>query len=148
HSPAYLDDDSEVLISKATWPIKLSGIIAAGLLVIGRSASYGNVTWTPAFHPASSPLVVIINNVPKPAPLPAVPKTVPSVDPALISKRSAASEIIAFHPGKASGEGDGESNGSPAQAHNSAVASTGAVPGESAGSPAGAHASQASTGAA
>jgi len=52
--------DSEVLISKSTWPLKLSGFVFAGLLIVGRSASYGDVTWTPTYHAASSPLQVLI----------------------------------------------------------------------------------------
>ena len=55
--PLY-EDDSDALISKSTWPLKLSGLVFAGLLLIGRSASYGNVTWTPTYHPAASPLIV------------------------------------------------------------------------------------------
>ena len=92
---AYIADESEALISKSTWPLKLSGLVFAGLLVMGRSASYGNVTWTPAYHAASSPLVVQLAGSQKPAPV--VPK-LGSVDGAL-NKASAANEVIAFHPG-------------------------------------------------
>src|SRR2546428_3083798 len=42
------DDETDVLISRSTWSLKLSGLIAGVLLVIGRSASYGNITWSPA----------------------------------------------------------------------------------------------------
>ncbi|HYM50919.1 MAG TPA: hypothetical protein VET65_10175, partial [Candidatus Limnocylindrales bacterium] len=58
------DDDGEELISKSTWSMRLSGIIAGVLLVIGRSASYGNITWQPAYHPATSGLVVIVKAAP------------------------------------------------------------------------------------
>src|SRR6202043_967132 len=98
-NPVYSPDDADVLISKSSWPLKLSGVVFAGLLVIGRSASYGNITWTPTFHQANTPLTVLVNSAPKPAPAPSLPKTSPS-DPAALSKKSAASEIIQFSPGK------------------------------------------------
>src|SRR6202158_4540715 len=107
-NPAYLPDDSEDLISKSTWPLKLSGLVFAGLLVIGRSASYGNVTWTPAYHAASTPLTVQLAGSQKPAPV--VP-SFGSID-GLMNKASTANEVIAFHPGN-SGDG-GEGNGSGA----------------------------------
>src|ERR1700687_5696129 len=112
-NPAYLPDDSEDLISKSTWPLKLSGLVFAGLLVIGRSASYGNVTWTPAYHAASSPLVVQLAGSEKPAPF--VPK-LGNID-GLMNKASAANEVIAFHPGN-SGDG-GEGGGSGATSKHS-----------------------------
>ena len=108
---AYQDDDSAALISKSSWPLKLSGIVFAGLLVIGRSASYGNITWTPTLHQAGSPLIVTINTGSKPVPPPSLPKTSPA-DPAALSKKSAASEIIQFSPGKNSVGDDDGSNGS------------------------------------
>ena len=37
------DGESDQLISRATWSLKLSGLVFAGLLVLGRSASSGNV---------------------------------------------------------------------------------------------------------
>src|SRR4029077_4013990 len=94
-NPAYLPDDSEVLISKSTWTLKLSGLVFAGLLVIGRSASYGNLSWTPTFHPADSPLVVELAGSRQPAPI--VPKIL-SID-AVMNKASAANEVVVFHPG-------------------------------------------------
>src|ERR1700686_88970 len=103
-NPAYLPDDSEVLISKSTWPLKLSGLVFAGLLVLGRSASYGNVTWTPTYHAASSPLVVQLVGSQKPAPV--VPK-LGSLDGAM-NKASAANEVIVFHPGNSDDGGDGQ----------------------------------------
>src|SRR5260370_16644812 len=93
-NPAYLPDDSEVLISKAMWTLKVSGLVFAGLLVIGRSASYGNVTWTPAYHAASSPLVVQVAGSQKPAPV--VPK-VGNVD-GLMSKASPPHKVLTSHP--------------------------------------------------
>ena len=109
---AYGEDDTEALISKSTWSLKLSGLIFAGLLIIGRSASYGNITWTPTFHQANSPLIVVEilkSSTPPRAP---VPKTLPSIDAAAISKRAAAAEIIQFSPGKMSGD-DGDGSDSP-----------------------------------
>ena len=103
---AVLTSDDDVLISKATWPLRLSGLVFAGLLIIGRSASYGNVTWTPTYHPTASPLVVIHSG----RPLPAAPKPL-TFDPAAASKRSAADEVIAFSPGNAAGGEDGKSHG-------------------------------------
>src|SRR6202011_4773124 len=107
-NPVYGEDESDVLISKATWTLKLSGLVFAGLLVIGRSASYGNVTWTPAYHAASTPLIVQLAGSQKPAPV--VP-SFGSID-GLMNKASTANEVIAFHPGN-SGDG-GEGNGSGA----------------------------------
>src|SRR5207245_11194265 len=101
-NPAYAEDGSEVLISKATWSLKLSGMLFAGLLILGRSASYGNVTWTPTLHPAGSPLIVTINSHSTPKP---VPSSAKGSDPAAVSKRSAAAEVVAFDPGNS---GDGE----------------------------------------
>ena len=103
-NPAY-EDDRDTLISKASWPLRVSGIVFAGLLLIGRSASYGNVTWTPAFHANATPLVVIAGGQKAP-PIP--PKPVQN-DPAAISKRSAADEVVAFSPGNDDDEGDGHS---------------------------------------
>src|SRR5437879_11572627 len=98
-------DDGEVLISRSSWPLRLSGLLFAGLLVVGRAASGGQIVWLPAYHANPTPLIVIINNSKPPAP-PAIPKTLP--DPAAaISKKSAASEVITFSPGKNSGKGDG-----------------------------------------
>ena len=116
---AYVADESEDLISKSTWPLKLSGLVFAGLLVIGRSASYGNVTWTPAYHAASSPLVVQLGSH-KPAPV--MPK-IGNID-ALMSKASAANEVIVFHPGNSGdgqdGNGDGSGAGDKSQTANNA----------------------------
>ena len=61
---AYGGDSAEALISKSTWPLKVSGLVFAGLLVLGRSASYGNVTWTPTYHGPGSPLIVQTSGVP------------------------------------------------------------------------------------
>src|SRR5712671_5150291 len=98
-------DDGEVLISRSTWSLRLSGLLFAGLLVVGRAASGGQIVWLPAYHANPTPLIVVINTS-KPATPPAVPKTLP--DPAAaISKKSAASEVITFSPGKNSGKGDG-----------------------------------------
>src|SRR6202035_649458 len=103
-NPVYGEDESDVLISKATWTLKLSGLVFAGLLVIGRSASYGNVTWTPTFHPADAPLIVLSTSHGSPLPAPTKYK---GVDSAAISKRSAAAEVVVFNPGSS---GDGEDN--------------------------------------
>ena len=65
------DDHSDELISKSTWSLKISGLVCGVLLVLGRSASYGNVTWTPVYHAPSSPLVVLIVEKPSKAPAPA-----------------------------------------------------------------------------
>src|SRR5258708_21341355 len=94
-NPAYLPDDSEVLISKATWTLKVAGVVFAGLLVIGRSASYGNVSWTPTYHAASSPLIVQLAGSQKPSPV--VPK-MGSID-GVMNKAAAANEVVVFHPG-------------------------------------------------
>src|SRR5438552_1408991 len=96
--------DSEALISKSTWSLKLSGLVFAGLLVLGRSASYGNVTWTPTLHPASLPLTVIHSQR---APAPSTPNYRTS-DPADLSKPAAAEEVIAFSPGNSAGGSDAE----------------------------------------
>src|ERR1700674_6035268 len=106
-NPVYGEDESDVLISKATWTLKLSGLVFAGLLVIGRSASYGNVTWTPTFHPANSPLIVQLDGSRKPAPV--VPKL--GSGEAVMIKASAANEVLAFNPGN-SGDGGGGGSGS------------------------------------
>ena len=112
---AYFSDESEVLISKSTWPLKLSGLLFAGLLVIGRSASYGNVTWTPSFHAAESPLIVQLAGSRKPAP--AIPNLGISV-PAVMTKAAVAEEVVAFHPGNS---GDGEDgNGDKGDGNKSA----------------------------
>jgi hypothetical protein len=104
-SPAYLEDDTEVLVSKATWTLKLSGLLFAGLLLLGRSASYGNVTWTPVYHPPATPLIVVQTPGP-PAPK---PNQVRTLDPAALNKKSAADEVVVFNSGD--GEGHGEGNG-------------------------------------
>ena len=121
---AYQDDDSAALISKSSWPLKLSGVVFAGLLVIGRSASYGNITWTPTFHQAASPLVVTVNTSSKPVPPPSLPKTSPA-DPAALSKKSAASEIIQFSPGKTAGDHDDEGDGHASGATPAGASGTG-----------------------
>src|SRR5438034_1928999 len=117
---AYGEDDTEALISKSTWSLKLSGLVFAGLLIIGRSASYGNITWTPTFHQATSPLIVVEilkSSTPPRAP---VPKTLPSIDAAAISKRAAAAEVISFSPGRnSSDDTEGDSNGSSTSAGDS-----------------------------
>ena len=136
------DDENDVLISRSTWSLKLSGLIAGVLLVIGRSASYGNITWSPAYHQASTPLMVIVSTKAPTNPLPAIPKTSPLADPAAISKRSAASEVITFSPGKnaegGSGgdDGDQESSNTAGSGNGSHVAAgsdaggTGQTPGQ------------------
>ena len=95
-----VDDETDGLISRSTWSLKLSGVIAGVLLVIGRSASYGAITWAPAYHHASAPLTVIVSTKTPANPLPAIPKTLPSADPAAISKQSAAYEVITFSPAR------------------------------------------------
>jgi len=107
------DDESEYLISKANWPLKLSGLVFAGLLVLGRSASSGNVVWNPTLHAAGSPLVVVLKVQAPQHPVPQVPK-LPSIDSAALSKRAAANEVIAFSAGKNSDsttEGEGDVSG-------------------------------------
>src|SRR2546421_55341 len=115
-NPAYAEDGSEVLISKATWSLKLSGMLFAGLLILGRSASYGNVTWTPTLHPAGSPLIVTINSHSTPKP---VPSSAKGSDPAALSKRSAAAEVVAFDPGNSGDGEDGHNGGSGDSGDNS-----------------------------
>jgi len=143
---AYQDDDSEALISKSTWSLKISGLVFAGLLVLGRSASYGQITWTPTFHQAGSPLVVTISTAPRPVPPPTIPKISPA-DPGAMSKKSAASEIVKFSPGKNAGpedpgddQGNNGENGSgataaghtaPQSGNGTPVAGTGTETGES-----------------
>ena len=109
--PLY-EDDSDALISKSTWPLKLSGLVFAGLLLIGRSASYGNVTWTPTYHPAASPLIVQTSSQPRP--VPAIPN-VHTADPAALSKPSTAEEVVAFSAGNAAGGSKGSSGSSGAK---------------------------------
>ncbi len=105
-NPAYEDDDSEPLITKATWPLKVSGLLFAGMLVLGRSASYGNITWTPAHHAATSPLVVV-HQTDGSSPPPALPKSARLSDLGALSKRTAADEVVTFSPGSNSSD-DGE----------------------------------------
>ena len=100
------DADSDDLISRRTWPLKVSGLVFAGLLVVGRTASIGDITWTPVVH-AASPLVVVDLHPRPQAPGAPVPKNSP--DPAAISKRSAAEEVVVFHSG-GEGEGDGDNH--------------------------------------
>lgn len=113
-NPAYEDDDSEELVSKATWPLKLSGLLFAGMLVLGRSATYGNITWAPAHHGASAPLVVVVHATDPSTPGPSTPKSVPLTDPGALGTRSAADEVVTFSPG--SNSGDDEDN--PLKAKN------------------------------
>jgi hypothetical protein len=107
----YEDDGSEDLISRSSWPLRLSGVVFAGLLIVGRSATYGNLTWTPSYHSAPSPLVVVATQQRTQGQPPAVPKPLPGLDPAAFSKRSAAAEVVVFSPGHTSGEGEGEGEG-------------------------------------
>ena len=99
-------DDGEVLISRSSWPLRLSGLLFAGLLVVGRAASGGQIVWLPAYHADPTPLIVVINQ-PKPGTPPALPKSLPGNPAAAISKKSAAAEVITFSPGKNSSSGDG-----------------------------------------
>src|SRR2546425_6931990 len=99
--------NSEVLISKSTWPLKLSGFVFAGLLIVGRSASYGDVTWTPAYHAASSPLQILVVGKSNPPPNTPVPKSNGNIDPSAAVKRSAAEEVLAFNAGDSGEGGDG-----------------------------------------
>src|SRR2546421_6142081 len=115
-NPVY-DDDGEVLLSKSTWSLKLSGLIFAGLLVLGRSASYGNVTWTATFHPAATPLT-IIQNTGQQHPTPAIPKNVGGFDAAALSKRSAASEVVTFNPGNSGDGEDGQGDSKSGSSHH------------------------------
>src|SRR5256712_5085610 len=108
------DGESDQLISKATWSLKLSGLVCGVLLVLGRSASSGNVVWNPTFHQASAPLTVVVKNQTPYHPLPQVPKTIPNISNAALSKRAAASEVIAFSPGRnadSTTEGEGDVSG-------------------------------------
>jgi hypothetical protein len=125
------ETESEALISKATWSLKLSGLVCGVLLVIGRSASYGNVTWNPTYHAASAPLVVVMHTQSSQHPTPPVPKTLPNINNALLSKRSAASEVIAFSPGRnadSTTEGEGDISGQT-PAGQTAIGSTATVGG-------------------
>src|SRR5437763_16490838 len=81
------DGESDQLISRATWSLKLSGLVFAGLLVLGRSASSGNVVWNPTFHGASSPLVVGPKAHAPQNPVPPIPQTPPNIDNAALSKQ-------------------------------------------------------------
>src|SRR2546428_5648950 len=99
--------DSEALLSKSTWPLKLSGFVFAGLLIVGRSASYGDVTWTPAYHAASSPLQILVVGKSNPPPNTPVPKSNGNIDPSAAVKRSAAEEVLAFNAGDSGEGGDG-----------------------------------------
>src|ERR1700730_13744319 len=121
-------DDGEVLISRSSWPLRLSGLLFAGLLVVGRAASGGQIVWLPAFHANPTPLIVVINQT-KPGTPPSLPKTIPGDPAAAISKKSAASEVITFSPGKTSGSGEGlalpDANGSANTATGSAAGETG-----------------------
>src|SRR2546423_55665 len=130
-------DSAEVLISKSTWPLKVSGLVFAGLLVLGRSASYGNVTWTPTYHGPGSPLIVQTSGVPA---APAKP-ILRSADPAALGRQSAADEVVTFHPGNSGDGEDGEGGGgdhhsnSGENGHNDVAA--GSATAQSAGSAAG-----------
>src|SRR3989442_8473584 len=99
--------NSEVLISKSTWPVKLSGFVFAGLLIVGRSARYGDVAWTPTYHAASSPLQVLMVGKSSPPPNTPVPKSNGNIDPSSAVKRSAAEEVLAFNAGDSGEGGDG-----------------------------------------
>src|SRR5205807_9098527 len=81
-------------------------LVFAGLLVLGRSATYGNVTWTPTFHPAATPLQVIEHGRAPTPPMPAAPL---KMDPLAAVKRSAADEVLAFSAGDEQGDGNGDS---------------------------------------
>src|SRR2546423_2881319 len=133
--PAYGGDSAEALISKSTWPLKVSGLVFAGLLVLGRSASYGNVTWTPTYHGPGSPLIVQTSGVPA-APAKPIPR---SADPAALGRQSAADEVVTFHPGNSGdgedGEGGDHHSNSGENDHHDVAA--GSVTAQSAGSAAG-----------
>src|SRR5260370_36400374 len=90
--------DDEVLISRSTWSLRLSGLLFAGLLVVGRAASGGQIVWLPAFHANPTPLIVIINTS-TPATPPALPNTLPRDPAAAVSKKSAPAAVIPFSPG-------------------------------------------------
>src|SRR5256712_11342574 len=102
------EDPNEVLVSRSTWPLKLSGLVFAGLLVLGRSASYGDVTWTPTYHAASSPLQVLMVGKSSPPPNTPVPKSHGNIDPSRAVKRSAAEEVLPFNAGR---RGEGRDGG-------------------------------------
>src|SRR5947208_875102 len=104
---AYLrDDGSEELISKSTWALKATGLLFGALLVVGRTASAGNIVWNPTHHSATTPLLVISAAVQKSGqPSRQAPKSPPGSDPAALAKRAAAHEVIAFSPGKDSSDG-------------------------------------------
>src|SRR2546429_209223 len=104
---AYLrDDGSEELFSKSTWALKATGLLFGALLVVGRTASAGNIVWNPTHHSATTPLLVISAAVQKSGqPSRQAPKSPPGSDPAALAKRAAAHEVIAFSPGKDPGEG-------------------------------------------
>src|SRR5438552_18523701 len=92
------DGESDQLISKSTWSLKISGLVCGVLLVLGRSASYGNVTWTPVYHAPSSPLVVLIVEKPSKALAPPSPK-LPSIDATSPKMRAASEEVATFSAG-------------------------------------------------
>src|SRR5256712_1353952 len=128
-------DDGEVLISRSSWPLRLSGLLFAGLLVVGRAASGGQIVWLPAYHANPTPLIVVINQ-PKPGTpatptTPALPKSLPGNPAAAISKKSAASEVVTFSPGKNSGSGDAfglpDATDTPSETGHSDTASGGSV---------------------
>src|SRR5881227_1135402 len=127
---AYLrDDGSEELISKSTWALKATGLLFGALLVVGRTASAGNIVWNPTHHSATTPLLVISAAVQKSGqPSRQAPKSPPCSDPAALAKRAAAHEVIAFSPGKDSGDGtEGGAAMSAAPPTGAAGTATGSV---------------------
>src|SRR5438270_188576 len=127
---AYLrDDGSEELISKSTWALKATGLLFGALLVVGRTASAGNIVWNPTHHSATTPLLVISAAAQKSGqPSRQAPKSPPGSDPAALAKRAAAHEVIAFSPGKDSSDGtEGGAAMSAAPPTGAAGTATGSV---------------------
>src|SRR2546421_5225072 len=127
---AYLrDDGSEELISKSTWALKATGLLFGALLVVGRTASAGNIVWNPTHHSATTPLLVISAAAQKSGqPSRQAPKSPPGSDPAALAKRAAAHEVVAFSPGKDSNDGpEGGAAMSAAPPSGAAGTATGSV---------------------
>ena len=102
----YDDAEAEELISRSTWALKAAGLLFGALLVVGRTASAGAIVWSPTYHSAGAPLVVVANSAKTTnQPVPRTPKTVPGADPAALAKRAAAFEVVVFSPGKTGHDG-------------------------------------------
>jgi len=126
---AEFDDGFDALLTKSTWPLKLSGVLCAGMLVLGRTAVSGTISSVPA-SPTSTPSAAVLHQeASRPDPGPALPKTRPYLDPAALSKRMEAVEVITFSPGNSS-DGDHGDKGKHGTHHATGAAKPGAVEGQ------------------